>query len=246
MIETISGQVVTIDGDIPVTLRRNARARRMTLRVAGRDGAVTLTLPPRVRVADAVAFAQSRADWLRRAVSVAPSVNRVVPGATIPVEGRLLAITPAAIRAPRIEGDVLLVPQLRQGRSVAAFLQHLARDRLAEASDRYARALGRSFRAITLRDTRSRWGSCTHDGRLMYSWRLAMAPPLVLDYVAAHEIAHLAHMDHSPAFWAAVAGLMPDYARHRAWLRANGATLQAWSFVDDQGPLDGHQACDHN
>ena len=86
------------------------------------------------------------------------------------------------------------------------------------------------FTALALRDTRSRWGSCTHEGRLMYSWRLAMAPPEVLDYVAAHEVAHLAHMDHSPRFWAAVATLMPGYAPRRAWLRRNGADLMAWSF----------------
>ena len=106
---------------------------------------------------------------------------------------------------------------------------------VAEASDRHARALGRRFTALALRDTRSRWGSCTHEGRLMYSWRLAMAPPEVLDYVAAHEVAHLRHMDHSPRFWAAVAGLMPGYAIHRDWLRRHGADLMAWQFRDPAG-----------
>ena len=101
---------------------------------------------------------------------------------------------------------------------------------LRAACDRHAAALGRSYQAIVLRDTRSRWGSCTSDGRLMFSWRLAMAPLAVLDYVAAHEVAHLRHMDHSPRFWAAVAGLVPDYAQHRDWLRRH----------------DGRTLCDHN
>ena len=83
---------------------------------------------------------------------------------------------------------------------------------------------------IALRDTRSRWGSCTAQGRLMFSWRLAMAPDGVLDYVAAHEVAHLAHMNHAPAFWAEVGRLMPDWTARRDWLRRNGAALQAWQF----------------
>jgi predicted metal-dependent hydrolase len=114
--------------------------------------------------------------------------------------------------------------------------------RPAEAAcDRHAAALGRQPRALSLRDTRSRWGSCTHDGRLMFSWRLAMAPPEVLDYVAAHEVAHLAHMDHSPAFWAATARLMPDYARHRAWLRAHGARTAGLALSrDDEDQGAGH------
>jgi predicted metal-dependent hydrolase len=120
----------------------------------------------------------------------------------------------------------------RLGRSIQAFLRTLARDRLAAASDRYAAALGRPYGKITLRDTRSRWGSCTSQGDLMYSWRLIMAPPAVLDYVAAHEVAHLERMDHSPAFWNIVARLCPDHARHRDWLRTEGTALHRVRFGD--------------
>src|SRR5690606_32603283 len=110
------------------------------------------------------------------------------------------------------------------------WLKALARDRLAAAADRHAATLGRGYRSLVLRDTRSRWGSCAADGRLMFSWRLAMAPPEVLDYVAAHEVAHLAEMNHSPAFWAVVERLMPDHRAPRAWLRAEGAALHRWNF----------------
>ena len=106
----------------------------------------------------------------------------------------------------------------------------MAQARLAAASDRHAATLGRPFTAIALRDTRSRWGSCTADGRLMYSWRLAMAPPEVLDDVAAHEVAHLAHMDHSPRFWSVVETLCPGWPAHRRWLREHGGALQGWQF----------------
>ena len=225
------GRIITIDGDIAVTLRRNARARRMTLRVSRSGGEVVLTLPPRASEADGAAFALSRAGWIRGAQAAMPAAQAAVFGAALPVEGRPLVLTPAPVRAARIAGDALLLPQARPPGTVAeAWLKHLARDRLAAACDRHAAALGRTFAAIALRDTRSRWGSCTQDGRLMFSWRLAMAPPEVLDYVAAHEVAHLAHMDHSPRFWAAVATLMPGYAPRRAWLRRNGADLMAWSF----------------
>ncbi|MDO5613581.1 MAG: SprT family zinc-dependent metalloprotease, partial [Paracoccus sp. (in: a-proteobacteria)] len=212
---------------------RSARARRMVLRVP-RDGAdPVLTLPPRVTEAEGRAFAESRAGWLRQARAAVPVPLRVAPGAALPVEGRALILTPHPLRAARIEGDHLLIPANRPaGPVAAAFLKHLAHDRLHAACDRHAAALGRDVRAISLRDTRSRWGSCTTEGRLMFSWRLAMAPPEVLDYVAAHEVAHLAHMDHSPRFWAAVARLMPGYAPRRDWLKRHGGDLMLWQFRD--------------
>lgn len=222
---------ILVGGDIPVTLRRSARARRMTLRVARAGGEVVLTLPSRASLRDGQAFAESRAEWLRRTRAGMTLLQAVAPGAALPVEGLPRLIVAADARRVELAGDRLMVPQGRPaGVVVEAWLKHLAQARLIAACDRHAAALGRRFRALALRDTRSRWGSCTHDGRLMFSWRLAMAPPEVLDYVAAHEVAHLAHMDHSPAFWAATARLMPDHARHRAWLRSHGHELLAWRF----------------
>lgn len=222
---------ILIGGDIPVTLRRSARARRMTLRVTRAGGEVVLTLPSRASLRDGQVFAESRAEWLRQVRAGMPALQLVAPGALLPVEGVPRRITPAAIRRVELTADALRVPETRPAGVVAeAWLKHLAQVRLIAACDRHAAALGRPFRALTLRDTRSRWGSCTHDGRLMFSWRLAMAPPEVLDYVAAHEVAHLTHMDHSDRFWAATGRLMPDYAGHRAWLRNHGHELLAWRF----------------
>lgn len=223
-----------VDGDIPVELRRSVRARRMTLRVSRSEGRVFLTLPSRASLTEGRAFAESRADWLRQMRAEAPQARFAIHGALLPVEGRLLRLTPAQVRGARVQGDALLLPQSRPpGIVVATWLKHLAHGRLVAACDRHAARLGRPFRALALRDTRSRWGSCTHDGRLMFSWRLAMAPPQVLDYVAAHEVAHLAHMDHSAEFWAATARLLPDYAQHRIWLKQNGHELQSWRFTDE-------------
>lgn len=229
-------EAFTIGNGMRITCRRSARARRMTLRVPRDGGPVVLTLPAHVALSVGAAFAESKSGWLMQAAERRPAPSVVRHGAVLPIEGAPLALTPAAVRTAQVAGDALLVPASRPaGPVVQAFLKHLAMARLRAACDRHAGALGRPYHAIVLRDTRSRWGSCTSDGRLMFSWRLAMAPPAVLDYVAAHEVAHLRHMDHSPRFWAAVAGLMPDYQRHRDWLRRHGADLMAWQFRDPAG-----------
>ncbi|MDE3080536.1 MAG: M48 family metallopeptidase [Paracoccaceae bacterium] len=225
-----------LPGDPPVhvALRRSARARRFSLRVSRVDGQVTLSLPTWARESEAMAFAREKEDWIRATLAGLPLLRRIEIGGSVPVAGRELSIRPGTGRAPRIEGGVLLVPgdPERAAARVSGFLKVLARERLTEACDIHSRALGRPYARITLRDTRSRWGSCAPDGALMFSWRLAMAPPEVLDYVAAHEVAHLAQMNHSPAFWAVVGRLLPGYEVPRRWLKRNGSGLQAIRFGD--------------
>ncbi|WP_022702460.1 M48 family metallopeptidase [Pseudorhodobacter ferrugineus] len=219
---------------VEVTLRRTDRARRMSLRVSRLDGRVTLSLPTRARESEAMAFLRAQEDWIRKAlVNVVPS-DAVGIGAEIPVEGQILRLVAGTGRSLMVVGDALHVPgdAARAGIRAAAFLKHLARDRLAAASDTYAHRIGRRYRTLTLRDTRSRWGSCTADAGLMYSWRLIMAPPQVLDYVAVHEVAHLAEMNHSSRFWAIVADLMPEYERHRRWLKTHGHALHSYRFTE--------------
>ncbi len=217
---------------IELILRRSARARRIVLRVSRLDGRVTLTLPAHVSETKAMEFARTREGWLRSALSEVSGTERVGPGTSLPVLGGTLVLSEEPGRAARRDGELLHVPPGRAGPAAAAFLKALARDRLAAASDRHAATLGLSYSALRLRDTRSRWGSCSSEGVLMYSWRLVMAPEAVLDYVAAHEVAHLARMDHSPAFWKIVAGLCPEHARHRRWLRTQGGALHRFVFTD--------------
>lgn len=226
-------QQIIIEEGLAVRLRRSPRARRMTLRVPRDGSGAVLTLPVGVPLAEGQDFARSRRDWLRAAVGRLPLRQAAVPGAALPVEGRALILTPAPVRRAQVQDDRLLIPEGRPAGSVAAaWLKHLAMLRLRVACDRFAEALGRPYAAIALRDTRSRWGSCTHDGRLMFSWRLAMAPPVVLDYVAAHEVAHLAEMNHSPRYWAVVRRLLPGYEAPRRWLKQNGNQLHGWRFAD--------------
>ncbi len=225
---------------VEITLRRSARARRFSLRVSRLDGTVTLSLPQGAREAEALAFARSQEDWLRAALARMPRVAVVGAGTVIPVEGRMVRLDCGPGRVPVMSDDSLQVPgdPAGAGARAAAFLKLLARDRLAQACDRHAARLGRPYARLTLRDTRSRWGSCAADGSLMFSWRLIMAPPPVLDYVAAHEVAHLAQMNHSPAFWAVVARLYPDHAAARRWLKAEGQALHALRFTPPKGAGD--------
>ncbi len=225
---------VTLTGPPPVTveLRASARARRLWLRVSGLDGRATLSVPRGVARGQALQFLYAREDWLRAALARAPSHRSVAPGLDLPVDGhpRRVVAAPRG-NAVRLDGDTLHVPADRPaGAQLAGFLKTRARDALVPMAWAHAARLDRPVAAVALRDTRSRWGSCSAQGRLMFSWRLAMAPPAVQDYVAAHEAAHLVHMDHSRAFWRCVAALMPDYATHRAWLRAQGTGLHAYRF----------------
>jgi predicted metal-dependent hydrolase len=225
-------QVTIGQPPIAITLRRMARARRFSLRVAASDGRVTLSLPIRAREADAMAFAQTQEGWIRAALAKMPQGVAVALGGQITVEGTALTLTTGQGRSVRIEAGQLIVPgdPDRVAARVGAFLKVRARDRLAAASDHYSAQIGRQVTQISLRDTRSRWGSCTHQGALMFNWRLIMAPPAVLDYVAAHEVAHMVEMNHSAAFWAVVARLYPAWQVQRAWLKRHGAELQSVQF----------------
>ncbi|MGR3321406.1 MAG: M48 family metallopeptidase [Pseudooceanicola sp.] len=223
-----------LPGNPPVELhlKRSARARRISLRVSGLDGKVTLTLPKGVSEREGLAFARDRAGWLRGHLDRQVPQVAVGLGADLPVEGVMRRVRGGPGRGVRAEGEALIVTGAPDtaARRLEGWLKALARERLAAASDGYAAALGRRYARLTLRDTRSRWGSCTADHGLMYSWRLILAPPEVLRYVAAHEVAHLAEMNHSAAFWAQVTRLYGDYDAPRRWLHENGAELHRYRF----------------
>ena len=221
---------------VDVHLKRSARARRFSLRVSRLDGKVTLSMPLHAREGEAMAFLHGHEAWLRQTLATMPESDRqpVGIGTRLPVEGRELLLAPGTGRSIRVEGDQLLIPgdPLAAGARVSAWLKVLARDRLARASTHYSGLVGRSYSSLALRDTRSRWGSCSPEGRLMYSWRLIMAPPAVLDYVAAHEVAHLVELNHSPAYWAVVSRICPDWQGHRSWLHDQGGALHRLRFQD--------------
>lgn len=217
---------------VPLTLRRSARARRISLRISQLDGRVTLTLPRGVPEREALDFARSKEDWIRTHLDARVPEQPVGLGMELPIEGTPVRIEAAAGRRVVYQAGRIAVPADAAPRRLQRFLKELARDRLVAASDNYAAELGRGYKKVTIRDTRSRWGSCTSEGGLMFSWRLILAPPPVLRYVAAHEVAHLAEMNHSPAFWAQVEHIHGPYDAPRKWLRDHGPDLHRYRFDD--------------
>ncbi|MEM8625207.1 MAG: SprT family zinc-dependent metalloprotease [Pseudomonadota bacterium] len=227
--------VILDDPPVRVALRYHARARRFTLRLSPEGDGAVLTLPEGVAPAHAAAFLREHRGWLARALAEQPTVPRLVPGTVVPIDGIDRVLVAGTHRgAPRLETDRIVLPAGRQpGPALSALLKKRARDRLVPAVHRYAAVIGKEPAAVSLRDTRSRWGSCSSARRIGFSWRLAMAPVTVQDYVAAHEAAHLQHMDHSPRYWATLRSIMPDYQIHRSWLRREGRKLHAFRFNGD-------------
>jgi len=215
-------------GDVVVRLRASDRAKRVLIRVDAL-GSVELVLPRGVSRREGEAFLRSRWQWVEKQLGDLPPQVPFTHGHTIPVLGsaRVIWNEPASRGRPRLDDGRLIVPgpASEVANRVRRCLVGTARDHVERECRRMAAAVGRPVTRISVRDTRSRWGSCSAKGALSFSWRLVLAPAAVMDYVIAHEVAHLVELNHSDRFWRVVADLSPDYRRHRLWLRRNGANL---------------------
>ncbi len=218
---------------MPVRWRRCTRARRVSLRIDPRAGTVVVTLPTRAARAAGLALLHAHADWAAGRLAALPDVVRLDEGAMVLVDGRPCVIRhhPAARRGVWLEADEIRVSGERAflARRVTDFLHAEARLRLsrlvAQIAIHDAAGPGLLPARLSIKDTSTRWGSCSSDRAVMFSWRLVMAPPEVQHYVVAHELAHLRHLDHGDAFWRLVERLTPHRARAEAWLKQNGAVL---------------------
>lgn len=214
---------------VPLELRESARARRMTLRVDAGRGLVQVVIPVGVSQAEVLRFVGRHDDWVRGRLAALPPALPFIDGAVVPVLGTDHEIrhTPDLVGGTRRADGVIRVGGRAEHvpRRVQDYLTAEARRELAARARAKAAALGARVAAVTVRDTRSRWGSCSATGRLSFSWRLILTPEPVLDYVVAHEVAHLKEMNHSARFWAVCAGLTAEVEAPRAWLKANGARL---------------------
>jgi predicted metal-dependent hydrolase len=212
----------------PVVLRANPRARRLTLRVSS-AGEVTVTAPSARRFAEAAEFARRRADWIAEKLAERPAGTPFRPGLEIPLRGRPVRLEAAPGKgAARLKGDVILSGGERDAyaRRVLNLLRREALRDLTARTAVHAAALGAPIPKVTLNDAAGRWGSCTPArGTIRYSWRLIAAPPAVLDYLAAHEVAHLKEANHGPGFWTLVEQLYGDPRPARDWLKREGAAL---------------------
>ena len=193
-------------------------------------GEPVLTLPRPSDLERGLEFLDRQSDWIARQLAALPPGQPFVDGAELPYRGQphRLRHAPELRGRPRIVNGEILVggPVEHLARRTREGLAREARDYIVPHAQVLAQRIGRTIVGISIRDQRTRWGSCGANARLNFSWRLVMAPPPVLDYVVAHEVAHLAHHDHSARFWALVERLQPGYASHRDWLRHNGASLQ--------------------
>jgi predicted metal-dependent hydrolase len=237
---------VPADGDrlevagAAVTLRVNRRARRVSLRLDRTRREIVATAPTPRRLSEAAAFARERAVWIAERMAELPDATPVHPGITLEVFGepvRLEAGTGRAKWIPASGGEPARIAAMGEGegyaRAVILMLKKRALVVLTERSEVYAAMLGAPPPKVAVADAKGRWGSCRpglHGGAasIRYSWRLALAPFEVADYVAAHECAHLLELNHGPRFWAHVRALVGEAKPHRAWLRAEGARLHAF------------------
>lgn len=232
-------------GGAAVRLKVSGRARRVSLRLDAARGEIVATAPSPRRLAEAAAFAVARQGWIAARLAELPRPSPFAPGGLIEVLGQPCRLVSAPGRSqwrPARDGAPLTLTASGDGeafaRAVLRALKAEARRRLVARTEVHAAALDRPMPVVTVTDARGRWGSCSPPrsrgfgagvevGRIRYSWRLLLSPPMVLDYVCAHECAHLIEANHSPRFWAVVHGLVGDERPYRDWLRLHGARLHA-------------------
>ncbi len=229
-----------------VRLRRHRQARRYTLRIQAATREVVLTMPPRGTLKEARAFAQKHGGWIAARLGRLPEAVPFADGVAVPLRGmpHRIAHRPGMRGTVWTEsaagGEPLLcvagaAPHI--GRRVGDYLRREAKRELEAVSLRFAAALGVAVRRVAVRDQTSRWGSCSTTGLLSFSWRLILAPSYVLDYLAAHEVAHLIEMNHSQRFWRLVQRICPDHERAKAWLDVNGTDLHRYGAPDTAGTV---------
>lgn len=223
---------------LPLRIVENTRAKRLTLRIASGGKGLRVTVPPGLREYEVDAFLERNRDWLEKRLEKFPDQPTVRPGIKIPLRG-----VPHLIRhEPKRRGTVTVAdgpdgPELivhgdlgHLPRRLTAFLKREAKRDIEPLVAKHTQELSRKARSIRYRDTSSRWGSCSSAGNLSFSWRIMMAPPAVINYLVAHEVAHLEQMNHGPEFWKLCRRLCPDTDRCKAWLQRNSAALQAIDF----------------
>ena len=213
---------------LPLLIRRHSRAKRICLRYNPTQHAISLTLPKNTHVSSGLDFLVAKSEWLVDTLGEQPRKKQIKPGAVIPLLGERIRIRhDARLRGWLLDEESLTIGHAREEFHLraSATIKNIARNEITELAERYAAHIGKRIARISVRDTRSRWGSCSSTGSLNFSWRLVFAPREVMEYVVAHEVAHLRHMNHSAAFWALVEFLCPDYEVAKEWLRLHGKHL---------------------
>ncbi|HPF78942.1 MAG TPA: SprT family zinc-dependent metalloprotease [Alphaproteobacteria bacterium] len=219
-----------------LVLKINPRAKRMALRLDPKKRVVNLVLPKRASMVGAYKFALEHKYWIREKLAELPEQIGFEDGAVISILGKLCEIKVSYDKTLKktdiyLKNNELIVSTNKEDPSsrIKRFIINLAKDHLHELAHEKAAEIGKTISKIEVKDTTSRWGSCSHDGKLCFSWRLIFAPEKAFDYVVAHEVAHLKHMDHSPAFWRLCEDLCEDYSKGKSWMRRHSGELIRYS-----------------
>jgi len=239
-------EVVSAGAFYLVRLRRHRQARRYTLRIQAATREVVLTMPPRGSLNEAKAFADKHSAWIAARLGRLAEAVPFRDGIEVPLRGA----THRIVHRARTRGTVWTETDWRGNRLICVagdgphlarrvgdFLRREAKRDLEAASRKYAERLGVALKRVCVRDQTSRWGSCSTTGVLSFSWRLILAPPYVLDYLAAHEVAHLVEMNHSPRFWRLVTRMCPALERAKVWLDVHGSDLHRYGEQETSAHL---------
>ncbi|GJL84623.1 MAG: hypothetical protein DHS20C02_03980 [Micavibrio sp.] len=218
-----------------IQIKRSTRARRLALRVDFKDRVIYLVVPKRTALKKAYAFAHANSDWIDEQLENMPDAIPYEDGAVLPLFGQdtQLDITyDSGLKRTTIAliNNQLVIRTNKEDPSgrIERFLRQMAKDKFAALSHEKAGIIGKKVAHVTVRDTKTRWGSCDENGRLSYCWRLIFAPYDAMDYIVAHEVAHLEHLDHSTAFWNVCRDLSDNYVDGYYWIHNNGCELMRY------------------
>ena len=216
-------------------IKISPRARRMALRVETKNRTVELVIPKRASIRSAYEFALKNAEWIQQSIDELPKPIEFTHGTELPVLGkkRIIDISydpSAKVTDIEMTDDIIRVITNKKeaGSRIRRYLIDVAKKELTSMAHEKAERIDKDIKKIDVKDTTSRWGSCSHDGKLSFSWRLIFAPSDAMDYVVAHEVAHLSHLDHSPAFWKVCEALSERYTKGKRWMRDNGGDLMRY------------------
>lgn len=219
-----------LDFDIKIT--KSSLAKRLTLRIDEKNRIPVLTIPNKCSSKKAIAFVKEHTDWIKNTLSKIPKSKKFSPQDKFTFLGREITI----IHTPSQRGTILSENNLLVGgdieflhRRVTDFIKKQTLKHLYAFTIETANKINCKVHNVTLKDTKSRWGSCSSKNNINYNWRISLAPYFVIEYLVCHEVSHLLHQNHSSDFWQCVANLCPDYKKARNWLKTNGKELYKYS-----------------
>lgn len=214
---------------LDIKVVKSPAAKRLTLRIDAKERVPVLTLPPRCSSVRAIDFVEQHREWIKECLSKIPKPKTFEDGEKISILGREYTIchTPNARRGVYAENNILYVSGAKEflHRRVCDYIKKTAQKEFLKKSRLLAAKIGCKVKSVTIKDTKSRWGSCSSLDNINYNWRIALAPEFVIDYLIAHEVSHLRHPDHSRSFWQCVKNLHPRCGEGRLWLKTQGKEL---------------------